>query len=161
MQDEHVHIQREPDDSFDRILRSELRWEAPPELTSCLLALVPGADASVTLQHAAQPAAPPRPQGWYATVVFVLTAVAIGLSMAVAWQFYSAVGAQFGLGEMWSQLQAAPAIGLQRLYDMLPASRYLIALLIAVRDQLHWLLVTAVLWLALDGWSPNVTLRRT
>jgi hypothetical protein len=29
-----------------------------------------------------------------------------------------------------------------------------------VRDQLHWLLLAVVLWLALDGWSPNIQLRR-
>lgn len=145
---------REPEDALDQILCKELHWEAPPMLTAQLLALVPGA----SLMGAP---APVRPKSWYSLLVLVLTAVAIGLSLAVAWQFYSAVGVEFGLGAMFAQIQSAPAIGLERLYDALPASRYLIGLLIAIRDQLHWLLLAVVLWLALDGWQPRRMARRT
>ncbi len=157
---DHV-IQRDPDDKLDTVLRAELRWEASAELTSRLLALVPG--APVLSHSVVQPAVVrprPRPQPWYTWLVMVLTAMAIGLSFAVAWQFYSAVGAELGLAAMWSQLQAAPAIGLQRLYETFPVTRYAVALLIGIRDQLHWLLLAAVLWLALDGWSPGFALRR-
>jgi hypothetical protein len=94
-------------------------------------------------------------------LVLVLTAVAIGLSLAVAWQFYSAVGAELGLGAMLAQLGEAPGIGLQRLYDALPASRQFVAIVVAVRDQLHWLLLAVVLWLALDGWQPRRVAQRT
>lgn len=160
MNDVEQLMQRDPDDSFDRVLRTELRWEAPAELTSQLLALVPGAPA-LSPAHQATPTPPrPRPQLWYTWLVMVLTAMAVGLSFAVAWQFYSAVGSELGLAAMWSQLQAAPALGLQRLYETLPATQYVVALLLGVRDQLHWLLLAVVLWLALDGWSPNISLRR-
>jgi len=138
---------------MDQLLRQELRWEAPPTLTAQLLALVPGAPVSLP--------ALARPKTWYSMLVLVLTAVAIGLSLAVAWQLYSAIGAELGLGAMLTQLQAAPAIGLQRLYDALPASRQMVALVVAVRDQLHWLLLAVVLWLALDGWHPRSKARRT
>jgi hypothetical protein len=139
---------REPEDSLDQILRQELRWEVTPKLTAQLLALVPGAAVLVI-------PATTRPKSWYSLLVLVLTAVAIGLSLAVAWQFYNVVGVELGLGAMFAQLQAAPAIGLQRLYAALPISRQLVSLLVAVRNQLHWLLLAVVLWLALDGWQPR------
>lgn len=155
MNDDEKLIVREPDDSLDQILRQELRWEAPPELTMRLIGLIPGA-ALVGI-----PATPARPQSWYSMLVLVLTAVAVGLSLAVAWQLYSTVGAELGFGAVLTQIQQAPGIGLQRLYDALPISRDIVALLVAVRDQLHWLLLAVVLWLALDGWQPRVSLRRT
>ena len=80
----------------------------------------------------------------------------------MAWQFYSVVGAELGIEEMLAQIQAAPAIGIQRLYDALPISRQFVGVLIIVRNQLHWLLLAVVLWLALDGWQPHrLTQRRT
>ncbi len=140
-------LNRDPDDGLDSLLRRELRWEAPSELTIRLLNLIPGAPAL---------AIAPRPKTWYSMLVLVLTAVAIGLSLVVAWQVYSAVGAELGLAAILEQLRYAPAIGLQRLYEALPASRQAVAVLVAVRDQLHWLLLAIVLWLALDGWQPRL-----
>ncbi|MBX0327432.1 anti-sigma factor [Oscillochloris sp. ZM17-4] len=145
---------REPEDTLDQILCQELRWEVPPMLSAQLLALVPGAPV-VSVPRMA------RPKSWYSMFVLLLTAVAIGLSLAVAWQLYSAIGVELGLGAMLTQLQAAPALGLQRLYDALPASRQVVSLLVAVRDQLHWLLLAVVLWLALDGWQPRRSSQRT
>lgn len=141
-------LTRDPDDRLDAVLRQELRWDVPPELTVRLLNLVPGAPFLAL--------APARPKSWYSMVVLVLTAVAIGLSLAVAWQVYTAVGAELGFAAIFEQLRYAPAIGLQRLYEALPASRQAVAVLVAVRDQLHWLLLAIVLWLALDGWQPRL-----
>jgi hypothetical protein len=90
----------------------------------------------------------------------MLTALAIGLSLAVAWQFYATLGAQLGLEGYWAQLQAAPANGLEQLVTTVPASRYVVAVLSGISRQLHWLLLAAVLWLALDGWTPRFSLRR-
>lgn len=145
---------REPDDTFDAVLRHELRWEVPPELTARLLSLVPGAPML------AMPAPRPRPKPWYSMLVLVLTAVAIGLSLAVAWQLFGVLSAELGFAAALEQLRYAPAIGLQRLYDALPASRQVVALLVAVRDQLHWLLLAIVLWVALDGWQPRLAQRK-
>lgn len=139
---------RDPDDRLDALLRHELRWEAPPELTARLLGLIPGAPILAMV--------PQRPKSWYSMLVLVLTAVAVGLSLAVAWQVSSAVGAELGLSAILEQLRYAPMIGLQRLYEALPASRQAVALLVAVRDQLHWLLLAIVLWLALDGGQPRL-----
>lgn len=141
-------LTRDPDDGLDTLLRQELRWECPPELAARLLNLIPGAPALAV--------AAPRPKSWYSMLVLVLTATAIGLSLAVAWQIYSAVGAELGFAAILEQLRYAPAIGLQRLYEALPASRQAVAVLVAVRDQLHWLLLAIVLWLALDGWQPRL-----
>lgn len=149
MNDNPEQLTREPDDSLDLILRHELCWQAPDELTARLLALIPGAPVIPAIVTA-------RPKSWYSLLVLVLTAVAIGLSLAVAWQFYSLVGVELGLGAMIEQLQAAPAVGLQRLYEALPGSRNVVAVVVAIRDQLHWLLLAIVLWLALDGWQPRL-----
>ncbi len=138
------------DDQLDAILRTELRWDAPPDLTARLLSLVPG----VALLEFVPERAKPKP--WYSMLVLVLTAVAVGLSLAVAWRFYSLVGVELGLEVMFAQLREAPAIGLQRLYEALPASRQGVALLVAVRDQLHWLLLAVVLWLAFDNGQPRM-----
>lgn len=141
-------LARDPEDGLDSLLRHELRWECPPDLTVRLLNLIPGAPALAV--------AAPRPKSWYSMLVLVLTATAIGLSLAVAWQVYSAVGAELGLAVILEQLRYAPAIGLQRLYEALPASRQAVAMIVALRDQLHWLLLAIVLWLALDGWQPRL-----
>lgn len=151
MNDNRDTQNRAPDDSLDQLLRRELRWEAPPELTLRLLGLIPGG--------APLAVAPPRPKSWYSLAVLVLTAAAIGISLAVAWQIYGALGAELGLSGVLAQLWDAPGIGLQRLYEALPASRSAVALLVAVRDQLHWLLLAVVLWLALDGWQPRILAR--
>jgi hypothetical protein len=129
-------------DRLDPILRTELRWDVPPELAARLLQLVPG--------HTLLPPIPVRPKPWYSLLVLVLTAVTIGLSLAVAWQFYGLLGAELGLDALLMQLRDAPALALQQLYAAIPASRNLVAGLALVRDQLHWLLLAAVLWLAFD-----------
>lgn len=148
MNEKNDLLNRAPDDSLDQLLRAELRWEAPPDLTMRLLGLVPGGQLLTV--------APARPKSWYSLLVLVLTAAAIGISLAVAWQLYGALGTELGFGAVLAQLRDAPAIGLQRLYEALPASRSAVALLVAVRDQLHWLLLAIVLWLALDGWQPRL-----
>ncbi len=153
MSDAPEQYTRDPDDRLDTLLRQELRWEAPPELTMRLLSLIPGAPLL--------PVAPARPKTWYSMLVLVLTATAIGLSLAVAWQVLGAVSAELGFAAVLEQLRDAPAIGLQRLYDELPATRQVVAVLAAIRDQLHWLLLAAVLWLALDGWQPRRSVVRS
>ncbi|PDW01965.1 anti-sigma factor [Candidatus Viridilinea mediisalina] len=141
---------RDPDDGLDALLRQETRWEAPPDLTLRLLNLVPGAPL--------MPSLPPQPQPkpWYSTLVLVLTAIAVGLSLAVAWQLYATLGAELGLTAIFEQLRHAPLIGMQRLYEAVPMSQYAIEVLLAVREQLHWLLLALVLWLAFDGWKPSL-----
>lgn len=143
-------LPRDPEDAFDAVLRNELRWQPGPDLTARLLAL------------AAAPLAPPRPQPkrWYTNLVLVLTVMAMAVSFAVAWQFYGALTTELGLAGAWQQLQLALANGLQQVYATLPPLRYVIMLLDGVREQLHWLLLAVVLWLALDGWTPRLSLRR-
>ena len=138
---------REPEDALDQILRQELRWDVTPLLTAQLLALIPGPPVLMPTLV--------RPKSWYRLLVLVLTAVAIGFSLAMAWQIYSLLGTQLGIEMMLTQIQDAPGAGLQQLYDALPISRQFVGVLVAVRNQLHWLLLAVVLWLALDGWQPR------
>ena len=149
-----IQHERDPDDRLDMLLRNELRWEAPAALTAQLLALVPGAPAL----YASAPAL--KPKRWYVILVMALTAAAIALSLIVAWQFYSLIGAQLGLPEMWRALLDAPGLGLARLLEALPQASYAVSLIDGVRSYLYWLLLVAVLWLALDGSSFSFSLRR-
>jgi len=146
--------------SLNAVLRSELYWVAPAALTAQLLALTAasGGAASAPLF-----ATRPRPKGWYVTVVYVLTALAIGLSLAVAWQFIGLLMAQIGLADALTQLLAAPAQGLAQLAQLvqtLPGSQSFIAFAQKLREQLLWLLLVAVLWAALDKWYPQFSFSR-
>ena len=149
-----AHYQRDPHDRLDTLLCDELRWEAPAALTAQLLALVPGAPALTIFAPA------PRPKRWFVVLVTALTGVALMLSLLVAWQFYNLIGAELGLPDMWRALLDAPALGLARLLEALPQASYVVSLLSGVRSYLYWLLLVAVLWLALDGSSFSFSLRR-
>ena len=144
--------------SLDAVLRTELRWTAPAALTAQLLAL-----AGMATLTAPQFAARPRPKGWYVTVVYLLTAAAIGLSLAVGWQFFGLLATQIGLDDALTRLLAAPAQGLAQLTQFaqaLPGSQLVIPFLNKLHDQLLWLLLVAVLWAALDKWNPQSRFRR-
>jgi hypothetical protein len=144
-----------PHQALDMALRAELQWKAPPALTAQLLAIaVAGPMALVAPRFMA------RPKRWYVTVVYLLTAAAIGLSLAIAWQFLVLLAAQIGLGDALAQLLAAPSQGLAQLMRALPLSQSTIDLFLKVREQLLWMLLAAVLWAVVDKWNPQFSLRR-
>jgi hypothetical protein len=145
---------REPEDALDQILCTELAWQAPPELTNRLLSVVQQA-VSEPVAAVAQPQQPARPQTWYTVLVSILTALAMTLSLLVAWQFYGALGAELGIAEWWAQVQQLPAAGLAWLDTHLPALRIVVDMLGSSQEYVQWLLAAIVLWLALDGWSPG------
>jgi hypothetical protein len=138
--------QHNHEDTLDAVLRQELHWQAPPELTACLLGLV---------QQQAQPAAPPRPKTWYTVLVMLLTTLAVGLSLAVAWQIYGVVSAELGLAQLWQQVQLWPTMLLSWLDAQVPALGFVLTLLTRVQEQVHWIIVAIVLWLALDSRPPQ------
>lgn len=143
------------DDPLDQVLRQELRWEAPPELTARLLGLIPG----VTPVTEAVPA--PRPKPWYTSLVLVLTAIIMGISLALARQVVEVLSAELGFVALIEQVRVAPAIMLQYMYEAFPASRQMVALLAMAHEQLHWLLLAIVLWLVLEGdRTHGIPLRR-
>lgn len=148
------NIERDPDDTFDQVLRAELFWQAPPDLTSRVLACIPGAAASTALPDTAPACEEARPQTWYTVLVTILTALAVGLSLAVAWQFYTIVGTELGLSALWSDLQLMVNTWFAQLASEWPIVHALVDLVTIIRNQLHWLLIAIVLWLALDGGSP-------
>lgn len=135
-------------DTLDTLLQAEMRWDVPADLTAKLLML-------------AGPAPRVRPQGWYVTLVYILTVAAIAVSVGVAWQFMGLLASQIGLGDALAVLWAAPAQGLAELTRALPESRYLIDFFIKVRTQLLWLLMVAVLWAALDRLNPQMGFGQT
>jgi hypothetical protein len=165
--------------SLDVVLRAELYWQAPAALSARLLALAgdpaqaaaPLQPSSNSAEQAEQPMlrraqlaslqpARERPQSWYVTLVYVLTAAIVGLSLVVAWQFVGALALEAGVSTALTQLLAAPAQGLTQLTQVLPESRYAIDFFFRVRDQLTWLLLVAVLWAVLDKWNLQFSFRR-
>ncbi len=160
MNDANELIPCDAEHPFDHVLRAELRWEVPPELTNRLMELVANTATVSHLSVAETPEVPTQPRSWYAVLALVLTSMVVGLSFAIAWQVYGQLGTQLGLTPIWEQIRQMPDLGLLWLYDELPFMRYVIAGLNGIRDQLHWLLLALILWLALDGWSPDMSLHR-
>lgn len=151
---------QKPQLAFDTMLRSELAWQAPADLTARLMSLaMAGPAALVTPPPVAVPARV-MPKRWYVVTVYLLTAAAIGLSLAIAWQFISLMAAQMGVGDALSQLMAAPSMGFERLLQMLPVSSGTISFALKVREQLLWLLLVAILWAIVDKWNPQFSLQR-
>lgn len=141
---------------LDSVLRAELFWEMPPALSQQVLSFVASLPASGQL------VVRPQPKHWYVTTVYMLTLMATALSLLVAWQFLSMLVMQIGLGDALAQLLASPVQGVAYLSEFvyrLPESSYIIALFLRIRDQLMWVMLVAVLWAALDTWSPHLGLQ--
>lgn len=139
--------------TLDVLLRHEMRWEAPTELTNRLMIMAAS-------PWAAAPMVVARPQRWYVRVVYVLTLVILGLSLALAWQMVVGITTQLGLLDSLNQILAMPGWALQQLTAARPESRYVIEFVLRARDQLMWLLLAAVLWVALDRWNPRINFSR-
>lgn len=154
--------------TLEDVVRAECRWEAPPALTASLLNLVQQASTlgvqavdMLDMPDTPEPARPSRPHAWYRLTVLVLTIMTMAVSLAFAWQFYGLLGAELGLLALWQQVQPLPAQMLAWLYATLPASEGALSLLATIRDQVHWLLVAVVIWLALDGAAPDFSARQS
>jgi len=147
---------RRPQQALDMALRSELQWQAPAALTANLLALAALGPAALAMA----PAARMQPKRWYVVVVYLLTATAIGLSLAIAWQLVGLLAAQMGIGEAISQLVGAAGQGYEQIIRMLPVSQTTWTYFLRAREQLLWLLAVAVLWAVVDAWNPQFGLRR-
>jgi hypothetical protein len=146
---------RRPQQALDIALRSELQWQTPAALTASLLALAALGPAALAVAPARVP-----PKRWYVIVVYLLTATAIGLSLAIAWQLVGMLAAQMGLGEALSQLAASAGQGYEQLIRMVPVSPTTWTYFLRAREQLLWLLAVAVLWAVVDAWNPQFSLRR-
>jgi len=162
--------QRDPDNTIDVVLRSELWWEAPPDLTKQLLSLVDN-PAVLNPKNSVSPyhfqMIPPgklQPGKYYSLLVLILTCVALWISLSSAWQFYDMLGTEFGLNTIIIQIQNVFHSGLQQIYQDLPAIHYLVELVSTLYEKMYWLLnwlfIAVILWLALDGFSPGPTLPR-
>jgi hypothetical protein len=144
---------RRPQQALNAVLRAELQWQVPAALTAQLLALAATGPAALTIAR-------PQPKRWYVVVVYLLTATAIGLSLAVAWQFFGLFAAQIGLSSVFEQALAVPGQWLDQIAQTLPVSPAAIQFLLKAREQLLWLLLVAVLWAVVDKWNPQFSLRR-
>jgi len=86
--------------------------------------------------------------------MLLLTIAITTLSLAIAWWFYGTISAELGLNVLVEQLRSIPELLLQQLYLAFPMLRQLVDLLVSVQNQLHWLLLAMILWLAADSWQP-------
>jgi hypothetical protein len=132
-------------------VRPAFRWEAPTELTASLLALA--ANPSLNIRVI-------RPSRWYVSLVYVLTIAVVALSLAVAWQFISAMAHQLGVADMLTEIVAIPGRAVLQLTETMPESRYAVDLFLRARDQLLWLLLVAILWATFDRWNIPVLSRQ-
>ncbi len=140
---EQPHQQRT---SLEQIVREELRWQAPPDLTASLLALAQQASTGTL-----PPLAPPI---WYRLTVLLLTTLTVGVSVGIAWHFYTTLLITTGVLAWWNQihatLNAAINAGWHTLYTTFPLSQQVIESLPTLQAYLSWVLAAIVLWLALD-----------
>lgn len=141
--------------SLDTLLRAELRWEAPAALTARLLSIAATAPLVPTV-----PLARPQPKQWYVTLVYVLTALAVAVSLMVAWQFVGGLAGQMGVDGAVAWVLAAPGRAMQALVQVLPESQVVLAFFLDARDKLLWLLLAAVVWAVLDKWNPQISIGR-
>jgi hypothetical protein len=156
--------------AFEAVLRAECSWQAPPELSARLFSLA--STVATTNTPAAMQSTPiddtelfvtppPQPVTWYSVLVLVLTSIAVGLSFAITWEVYGAVGASLGLDSLWHQLQSFLARTTLWLSSEMPAIHTIVHLITTIYDQiswlLNWLLIAMVLWLALDDHTPQST----
>ncbi len=157
-------LQQRAENAFEQALQAELYWTTPPELTTQLLALIPSIPVTHNFEGVMDamqlPSRYRQPEPRYPTPLLIVTAMVVGISLAIAWQIYSLIGAQLGLEVWWYQIQVFPDLGIKWLYDTVPVMRYVLALFSSIRHQLHWLLMAAILWLALDGWTPSFMIQR-
>jgi predicted anti-sigma-YlaC factor YlaD len=146
----HCEAYRRTMDSLDDVLAKELRWEVPAALTAQLLSIAAMPQALMR----------PAPKRWVVTLVYSAAAALVAISLLVVFQFLGVLSAQIGLGDLLNEAIAFPARMMQQLSQSLPESRYAIDLFLRVRDQLIWMLMVAILWVALDRWSPRNTWNR-
>jgi anti-sigma factor RsiW len=142
--------------ALDVVLRAEIRWEAPAALSARLLALAEMPPAAIAQLSALRP----RPASWYTTLIYALTALAIGFSLAMGWRLIGMLAGQIALQDLFIQVLGGPAQALTQVTTTLPETRYLIDFFLRVRDQLLWLLLAAVVWAVLDRWTPQIDSRR-
>lgn len=160
MNDTNHELDRDPEDGLDRLIRPAMCWETPPQLAANLLALIPGSPTLLAALPSDLSFVPrPQPKRWYVVLVTILTVLAITVSLLVAWDIYGAMSAELGLPGVWQTISAAITNGIDHLFAALPQVNYLVHLLAGVRTYLYWLLLVAVLWAALDGWSPHMPFR--
>jgi hypothetical protein len=131
-------------DVLDAFVRPAFRWEAPTELTASLLALAANPSLNIRVF---------RPSRWYVSLVYILTIAVVTLSLAVAWQFISAIAYQLGVADVVTELVALPGRAMLQLTQALPESSIAIDLFLRAHNQLMWLLLVAVLWATLDRWN--------
>lgn len=137
--------------ALDGIMRAELHWEVPSDLSARLLALV-------------APAAPQLirtpPKRWHVVAAWIATTLSILLSLVIGWQLITLLMAQVDLAAALASLLALPSQALAYLTQQLPESRYAVDFFLRVRTQLVWLLAVALVWAVLDKWNPRFAFRR-
>lgn len=143
----HCSVYGRRSQALDTVLRAELRWEVPADLTARLL------NIAITPALVYPPL--PQPSRRVVTFVYILAVAIVAVSLAVVLQFMGILASQLGVGDALTELFALPSRVMQQVTESLPQSRYALDLLIRVRDQLVWLLLLAIIWVGLDRWSPR------
>lgn len=130
----------------DMALQQALVLPAPPDLSKRL--------EKLALQGAPAPAHIRRP--WVMTV-YVLTALLLGVSLAVAGQVYGLALQELATMEWWRTLAALPSQLLEQVYAYFPQGRYITSVFLSLQRALQWLLVGLLMWAVLEMRLPQRT----
>jgi hypothetical protein len=155
----------------DQMLRASVVLEAPPDLSTRLLALAaPTAARPARLDAALKQAlvmeAPPelaarlqklvptaavqpRRKPWVLPM-YLLTAVVAAVLLIVAGQMYGLALQQLGVSELWQAAAALPAEWLNRLYAVFPQGRYVVSAFLSLQRALQWVLIGLLMWAVLE-----------
>ncbi len=159
--------------------RASLVLEAPPELCARLISLSAAAqrptrvdlalrqalvvpappDLAERLEHLALGGAPAPVQARrpWVMAVYLLTALLLGVSLAVAGQIYGFALQELATMDWWRTLAALPSQLLDQVYAYFPQGRYIISVFLSLQRALQWLLVGLLIWVVLEMRLPQRT----
>jgi anti-sigma factor RsiW len=141
--------------ALDGVVRTEMRWEAPVDLTARLLAMA----STIEVPQLVVPVRP-QPKRWHVVLAYAVATLSVMLSLLVGWQIFSLLASQPEIQVFIAQVSTLPGQLLAQLTQSLPESRYVVDFFFRIRAQLMWLLLAAVLWAMLDKWNPSFNFRR-
>ena len=167
----------------DQILRASVVLEAPPDLSTRLLALTapapqPGRldiaakralvvqappELAVRLQQLVPSTVPARQRKPWVLPMYVLTAVVAVVLLIVAGQVYGLALQQLGVSEVWQAAAALPGQWLDQLYAVFPQGRYVVSAFMSLQRALQWVLIGLLMWAVLEMRSkrPLMTPQRS
>lgn len=156
-------------ETLDVALRAEIHWEAPLDLTASLLKLAalpldalpePKVYEPVLLPTMSVEAARSPLRMWQTVAIYSVVALAMAGSALLFWQLFGMLFGQIDMESLIAQVTAMPQTFLRQMTQLSPQSAYVVDFVLRVRDQLLWLLLAAIVWVAMDKFDLRRQARR-